>query len=252
VLEGAVRLIVEEPLLAVLGVAEKDPAPQGADLGAEALAPLRKAHLKGPIAPRRFRNRRGVVAWGVDAAALPGICEVWLEARNRGVAARGLGPAAEAAELLVRAFAREGVIALVDEATGYRYDSQRKELARQLEPLVMQPLCRWVAAFPPDYFRELSRLRGVPPGAAAPITEDAGRHTLELVFRRMAPELLLAARAQAAAGATEEGAPSNFLPHIGMVIGLMKVSADWDALMGHLNAAAPRGLEETDLKSQPN
>ena len=53
---------------------------------------------------------------------------------------------AEKAALLLGAFAEVGIIALVDEATGYQYDRARDALARILEQFIAKELQPWVLA----------------------------------------------------------------------------------------------------------
>ncbi len=61
----------------------------------------------------------GRVAHGLRAEALPQICEVWLKARDAGVLKPNQLHIAEMADILIRGLARVGIIALIDEATGY-------------------------------------------------------------------------------------------------------------------------------------
>jgi len=67
---------------------------------------------------------------------------------------------AEQREILVRGFARVGIIALVDEATGYQEDRARDALAKILEAFIAKELRKWISTFPIDYYKELFRLRG--------------------------------------------------------------------------------------------
>lgn len=73
---------------------------------------------------------------GYEATTLVDICNVYLEARKH----IGLSPRqaiiAEQCEILVRAFAKVGIIALIDEATGYQYKRERDELQKQLQKIL--------------------------------------------------------------------------------------------------------------------
>jgi len=53
-----------------------------------------------------------------------------------------------------------GVIALVDEATGYQQDRARDELNRILEAYISKELLPWTRRFPDDFFKHTFRLHG--------------------------------------------------------------------------------------------
>jgi len=63
--------------------------------------------------------------------------------------------------LVIRGFASVGIIALVDEATGYQYERPRKDLEEYLKKVLSEGLRRWVRTFLGDYFKHLCRLKGV-------------------------------------------------------------------------------------------
>ena len=99
---------------------------------------------------------------------LPEICEVILDANKAGALKSNQQQLAEMAEILIRGFARIGVIALVDEATGYQEERARDELARILEAYVQEEYRPWTRMFPEEFFRQVYRIHGWPykPGNA--------------------------------------------------------------------------------------
>lgn len=97
---------------------------------------------------------------GYRAEILPMVCEVYLDARNDRVLQPNQVAAARAAEALLRGLARVGIIALVDEATGYQEVRARQELQKILEAYVQAEFRPWVRTFPDDFFREIYRLHG--------------------------------------------------------------------------------------------
>ncbi len=101
---------------------------------------------------------------GDRAEILPVLCEVYLGARHEGVTVPSQLPAAKAAEILIRGFARVGIIALVYEATGYQEVRARYELQAILEAYVRPEFRKWLKAFPDDFFRDVQVAElGVPP-----------------------------------------------------------------------------------------
>jgi hypothetical protein len=91
----------------------------------------------------------------------------------------------------MRALSRVGVIALVDEATGYQAVRDREELHRILAAYIHDELLPWTKRFPDEFYRELFRLRGWPynpPSLKRP--QLVGKLTNELVYNEL-PEGVL-------------------------------------------------------------
>jgi hypothetical protein len=103
----------------------------------------------------------GIAAHGYEATILVDLCDAILQARKDGKLSAQQVHLAERCEILLRSFAKVGIIALVDEATGFQYDRPRRDLEEQLKKFLSESLIRYVESFPPDYFKYLCRLRGV-------------------------------------------------------------------------------------------
>lgn len=97
---------------------------------------------------------------GFKAEAIPKICDVWLRARDAGVLRGTQLLIASKCDFLIRGLAHIGIIALVDEATGYQYDRDRQELHKILDAYVLREFLPWARRFGDDFYRELFRLRG--------------------------------------------------------------------------------------------
>jgi len=141
--------------------------------------------------PRIYRGRDGGKVNGVEAVLLPEICEVWLKARD----ARLLRPSQEhianKADVLMRGLAHVGIIALVDEATGYQQERDRHELHRILEAYISKELLPWTKRFPDEFYHELFRLRGWPYSPPSPKRPKyVGKLTNELVYEKLPPGVL--------------------------------------------------------------
>lgn len=100
------------------------------------------------------------VAKGIQAEALPKICRVWLEARSAGRLNKAQQQTAKKAEILSFGFAEVGIIALVDEATGYQAERARDELQAILAAYISRELLPWTQRFPDEFFRQIYRLHG--------------------------------------------------------------------------------------------
>ncbi|MDO4666788.1 MAG: P63C domain-containing protein [Streptococcus sp.] len=99
---------------------------------------------------------------GYDAEILADVCEAFLDARNNIKLAPRQKIIAEQAEILMRGFARVGISALVDEATGYQYERERNELQNILNAYVSESVLKWQLIFTDDFYKELFRLWGIP------------------------------------------------------------------------------------------
>ena len=97
---------------------------------------------------------------GYKAEILPDICDMFLQARKEIQLSPRQFIIAEQCEILIRAFARVGITALVDEATGYQYDREKDELQKILKAYISEELLPWQKRFPDIFYKELFRLNG--------------------------------------------------------------------------------------------
>lgn len=134
----------------------------------------------------------GEIVAGYDAGLLPVACEIWLQAREQGILQTQQLGRAKKAEILMRALAHVGIVALVDEATGYQDAREKDALAKILEKFVAKELQAWVKTFPIEYYKELCRLYGVPfpPERNNQFPQFFGHVTNNAIYSRLAPELL--------------------------------------------------------------
>jgi hypothetical protein len=98
---------------------------------------------------------------------------------------------AQTAEILTRGFAHVGIIALVDEATGYQGVRPQDALQKYLEMLIRKELAAWVKKFPDEFYENIYKLKGWAwPGMGKNRYSVVGHYTNDLVFERLAPGLL--------------------------------------------------------------
>lgn len=134
----------------------------------------------------------GVPSDGFEATVLQGICETLLQARDLGVPLTAHEKRyVQFADTLIRAFARVGIIALVDEATGYQGVRPADALQKYLEMIVRKDLAVWAKKFPDEFYENIYKLRGwVWPGMKKNRYSVVAHFTRDLVYERMAPGLL--------------------------------------------------------------
>lgn len=99
---------------------------------------------------------------GYEATILADICDAFLEARKNIPLSPRQKIIADQCEILIRGFARVGIIALVDEATGYQYDRERYELQKILTAYVSDEILKWQLTFTDEFYKEIFRLWSLP------------------------------------------------------------------------------------------
>lgn len=130
----------------------------------------------------------GKIVSGYDARILPIVCEIWLKAREAGVLQKQQLDKAQKAEILIRALAHIGIISLVDEATGYQDIRPRDALAKLIEEFVAKEMRPYVAKFPPEFYKEIFRLRGLDfPTGTVKKPQYFGHLTMDVIYKRLAP-----------------------------------------------------------------
>ncbi len=200
----------------------------------------------------------GRPAYGYRATILPDICEAVLAARQAGMLPDFYQPIADQCEILVRGFARVGIIALIDEATGYQKDRDRDALAKILEAFVAKELQPYVRTFPADYYEEMFRLRGLKYNPENPRFRPQyfGLLTNDIVYERVAPGLLEELKRQAAKDEkkrhlhrrlTQEVGHPKLREHLASVTTIMKLSKDYKDFIEKLNGIHPRFSDNLTL-----
>jgi hypothetical protein len=101
------------------------------------------------------------LAIGYEATLLIEICEKYLEAREQGLLKTSQLKLAAHAEIVMRACAKVGIIALIDEATGYQQIRAKNALQLKLQAFIADDMQEWAKMFPDEFWYELARLEGI-------------------------------------------------------------------------------------------
>lgn len=132
----------------------------------------------------------GNPADGYEATILPDICAVIIDADQRGKLDKRLKRLAQRAAFLQHGFATIGIIALVDEATGYQSFRDSEALQSILDHYIGRELAKWAKRFPDEYYKQMSRLKGLtynPASSRGPMV--LAQITIDLVYDRIGPGL---------------------------------------------------------------
>jgi hypothetical protein len=156
----------------------------------EQLEPYIGDLIAGPLQPIDYIEGDRVVR-GYDAAILPAVCNVWLRAREAGALQKQQLGKAQKAELLLRALAETGIVALIDEVTGYQNVRPQNALQEYLKLIIREQLAAWVQKFPEEFFVNIYRLKGwVWPGMKKNRYSVVGHYINDLVYKRLGPGVL--------------------------------------------------------------
>lgn len=199
VLEDGRRLLTQSGVMLALGRARqaKGRSYYDADvnlpafLTAKNLKPFISKDLEVTSSQVEFRTANGTKAFGYSAEMLPRVCDVYLQARDANALDRRQIHVAAQAELLIRALAQVGIVALIDEATGYQGVRPQDALQKYLEMVVRKELAAWAKRFPDEFYENIYRLKGWPwPGMQKNRYSVVAHYTRDLVYERIAPALL--------------------------------------------------------------
>ena len=210
--------------------------------------------IKSPIQFLGGSPKVGVPSDGFEATVLQDLCETLLQARDAGLLkTESERRYVQYADMLIRSFARVGIIALVDEATGFQYVRDRDALQKVLETFLRKELAVWVKTFPDDFYQEMYRLRGWAwRGMQVNRISACAGYTRDLVFDRLAPKLLEELdklNPMLGSGrrkdkhwqwlSDEVGNPA-LRAHLHTLVNFMRAYDDWDEFYLRLNRALPR------------
>lgn len=203
--------------------------------------------------PISYLTKTGGQAEGMSAILLPETCNIWLKFREKGTLTKIQEKIAQNAEIIIRGLAHVGIIALVDEATGYQDERTKKALQKILEEFIAKELQPWVKTFDDEFYKQIFRLNNWP------YREDSirrpgviGRWTNDIVYDRLAPGVRK--ELHDLAERDNKGRPKHRLfrrlstnlghpklrEHLSAVTALMKASTDWKGFKRLLQRALPK------------
>ena len=193
-----------------------------------------------------------MTAHGYPATLLVDVCNTVLVARDAGVLTKQQEHIARQCDILIRALANVGIIALVDEATGYQRLREERALATILEKFIANELQPWTRTFPFEFYQQICRLRGWPSVHAIRRPSVIGIYTNDFVYDRIAPGILdeLKERTPRFPSGTlrnkyfqwftpDHGHP-KLQQHLWAVVALMRAASSWDTFRRSLDRAFPK------------
>lgn len=268
VLSDGTRLLTQAGFLGALGRSTK---PKGKSqqvtdglppfLATKSLKPLITQDIFDTTVPIQFTTPTGAKAQGFKAELLPRICDLFLEARGLGYLTKQQLPIADKCELLVRALAKVGIVALVDEATGYQEERDRDALHKLLEVYLSEERLVWAKRFPDEFFKQIYRLKKWPWPSGRGKTPYVGKLINQIVYERLPDGVLGALRernpTKPGTGRrkwkhhqflSEDLGQPDLRDHLLQVVAIMRVSTDWKLFERNLDQAFPKPGTQIELE----
>lgn len=263
VLENGERVLSTRGIMKSLGRTWRGRKYTGTELPvfleAKNLKPFINSELSSVLTPVEFRTPRGAKGQGFKAEVLPTVCDVYLQAREAGALAEPQIVIARKCEILVRALSKVGIIALVDEATGFQEVRDKQALQAILDAYLRKELAAWAKAFPDEFYQQIFRLRGWEwKGRRTNPPQVVAHYTKDIVYARLAPQILdeLEKRNPMENGKrrgkhhqwlTDDVGHPALAQHLHAVVTLMRVSRSWDQFKEMLDLAHPRRNDTLSL-----
>ena len=241
-------------------------------LQAEILKPFISEELRVSTTPIFFRFKGGRRAVGYDALLLPLVCKVYKDLHSSLTARLASGDERDVAQAkrtynqyrhiietcnaLESGFAKRGIIALVDDATGYRGDQLKDDVLRVIAAYMSPNLLKWTRKFEPEFFEEIYRLHGweyKPGNAKHP--QYTGKFITKFIYEPLPPGVLEEMKTRLPKN--ESGnrraklwqtlSVDTGIPHldrqIGDILVLMRLSADKDEFVHHFERLFGKQLQ---------
>jgi len=158
------------------------------------LVSLSNGELSNPLAnPIKFKSvkKGGLLTNGYSAELLPEICNAVLKLQNNYMLPVEYRPAAVRSREFLNIFAKIGIIALIDEATGYQEVRDRDALQQILDKYLRKEYAAWAKRFPDEFYIQMFRLKGWEwKGMKINRPSVVGKITNDIIYNRLAPGVL--------------------------------------------------------------
>ena len=199
VLEGERRVLSQRSLISGLGLRSG-----GGSSGATSKIPrfFTSNRLK-PFISEKVKNilenpflfkspTNGSTTFGYDAAIFPELCIIIIKADNAGIWTERDRHIVERAEVFTHGLALVGIIARIDEATGYQDFRREEELKEIFDKFLDNKARPWAKIFPLEFYSELYRLNGwvwkTSQDGKKPATPSVvGTYTNNFIYNRLIP-----------------------------------------------------------------
>jgi len=192
--------------------------------------------------------------YGFEATVLIDICGEIIDLKSAGLLQPKYDIYATQAEIIIRSVAKVGIIALIDEVTGYQNTRVADELNKFFNKFLLEEAKKYEVTFPLELYQQWFRLNGWEwkPENAQKRTPLVGKYTKNLIYERIAPGILKELERRNPKNEkgyrdhkhfqflTEEIGTPKLREFFGGLIALSKATSTWRKYMDMVNRVYPR------------
>ena len=156
--------------------------------------------------------------------------------------------------LLMTAFAKTGIDAMVDSITGYKEDKRKEELLKILKIYISEEFLEWTKIFPEEFYEQIFRLKewGSFQKAGQKMPPVVGQYTNDIVYERLPDKVLVELKKKVKKsengnnlvklhqGLSKDYGVLHLERHLIAVIALMKASSCWEHFLEMLDKTYKR------------
>lgn len=209
-----------------------------------------------------YTDLHGAKKQGYNARIIRGLCKVYIDARRDNALLMSQMRFAAISESLLYALSDVGIVALVDEATGYDKVKNRAkdELQKFFKEALRENAGQWVKTFDDRFFEMIYKMRGWNWTGVSRHPGVVGIWINDIVYERLAPAILNELRRLNPKNdkgnrnhkhhqfLTEEVGHPRLKEHLAGVMAVGRLSGnDWGRFMRNLDMAYPKCYQQLEL-----
>ena len=182
------------------------------------------------------------------------ICKAYIAANNDKALSESLMRTYYRLILLMTAFAKTGIDAMVDSITGYKEDKRKEELLKILKIYISEEFLEWTKIFPEEFYEQIFRLKkwGSFQKAGQKMPQVVGFYTNDIVYERLPDKVLVELKKKVKKsengnnlvklhqGLSKDYGVLHLERHLIAVIALMKASTCWEHFLEMLDKTYKR------------
>lgn len=227
-------------------------------IASKVLLPYITEGIQEGIKELEYKDLSGRIKKGYNAEILPIMCNIYLAAQKDGVLKPSQQKLAEISEIMISSLSKVGIIALVDEATGYQNIRVKDALQIILDRYLLKEFATWSKKFPDEFYIQMFRLKkwDINNVSFSKRPGVVGKYTNDIVYERLAPEILKELRKRNPKNSsgnrkskhhqflTEDIGHPALSQHLHTVIHFMKAAANWEDFRRMIQRALPKKGEQ--------
>ncbi len=160
-------------------------------LSASNLKSFIPSDLTSASAAIQYKIPSGKRVLGFECSILTITCEAYLRAREACILTKDQINLAQSCEILMRSLAKTGLVALIDECTGYDQVRDKFALQALLDKYLRKEFAEWAKRFPDSFYKEIFRLNNWKfEDIISKKPSIVGKYTNDIVYSRLLPELV--------------------------------------------------------------